>query len=105
MLPACVVFVAPPLLAPTLPPSAAVQSRLCVTPSMGLFDGLKDAFENEPKIAKKADRTAAGKNKEVPAYVKKKEAERARIERENQARVDAKKGDKGDGLPFGFTWK
>ena len=70
---------------------------------MGFFDDLKGAFENEPKVQKTSDATASGKTrgKETPAYIKKKEAERRRIELENQKRVDAKKENK-DG---GWTWK
>ena len=42
---------------------------------MGLFDGFKDAFSNDPRLEK--DRNVnAGKSKNTPGYVKKKEQER-----------------------------
>ena len=43
--------------------------RAVSAPSMGLFDGFKEAFENKVPAA---DTNAAGKSKKVDGYVKKK---------------------------------
>ena len=93
---------------------APPQSRTSVSVRMGFFDDLKKGFENEPKLTgKRADVNAAGVNKNVPDYVKKKTAERAaedaRAEAALKKKAASKSEPKGDrtleDLFSGWTWK
>lgn len=108
-------MVGPPV--PACVPAAVARAA----PSMGLFDGLKDAFdkmegpsidisndalkgafENDPRLAK--DRNVnAGKTKNAKGYVKQKEARRQRYEAQNKK--DTGEGDRTVGELFsGWKW-
>ena len=78
---AVVALVASPRLTTPMPTHAALPSRVSVAPTMGLFDGFKNAFDNDERLMdERAREVNAGKSRKVPDYVKKKEQERARYE-------------------------
>ena len=89
---ACVAaFTAPPQIV------GGTCARTLVAPRMGLFDNLKGAFDNDPRL--ESQKPAAGKSSKVPEYVKKKEQERMAREQkmqQNQARSSADDGGNGD---------
>jgi hypothetical protein len=76
-----VAFVAPSL--PTLLPAQPCLSYVSMdaaprslTPRMGLFDNLKQSFENDPRLSAKRVDTTPGINKKVSADVKRKVEQR-----------------------------
>ena len=79
-------FVATQPHANSLVHGARVQSH-AVRPSMGFLDGFKSAFENDKRLQSERDANAAGKTKNVPAYVKQKEKERQAYEKEMQQKT------------------
>eukprot|EP00322_Chrysochromulina_rotalis_P031768 CAMPEP_0115868140 /NCGR_PEP_ID=MMETSP0287-20121206/21135_1 /TAXON_ID=412157 /ORGANISM="Chrysochromulina rotalis, Strain UIO044" /LENGTH=97 /DNA_ID=CAMNT_0003322777 /DNA_START=54 /DNA_END=347 /DNA_ORIENTATION=+ len=96
-----IAFVAPPLC-----PSCGtyVQPRIPAEPHMmGFFDGLKGAFDNDPRLEK--DRNVnAGKSKQVPEYVKRKQAER-KSGTPQQQNDEGKTGDRTiEELFSGWKW-
>ena len=102
LVPACVAFVAPPLLKPLHTPpvqSVGLQSRTCIT-HMGLFDNLKGAFENNPKVAQQQ-----AKEREES----KKKAQKSRSNQKDQPQKKVGEFQTGnervDELISGWTWK
>lgn len=76
--------------------------------SMGLFDGFKDAFENNPKLVqKKAAEVNAGKSKKVPDYVKKNLAKQAEYEKMRKSNAPSEQQSERslDDLFKGWKWK
>ena len=78
---------------------------------MGLFDGFKDAFENDPKLAQK--RLADNKKKgQSAAYIQKKEAARRQYEATSPGKAGGKKegnvktgNEVLDQIFKGWTWE
>ena len=87
--------------APSVPcdPALVLRSRACKAPTMGLFDGLKGAFDNDPRLEK--DRQVnAGVNKNAPGYVKQKQTEREKQgtwQQQNKANQKSARDEAGQG--------
>lgn len=94
------------VVSPVVPQTTVMSTTQTAVISMGFFDDLKKGFENDERLmAKDKADVNAGKNKNAPAYVKKKEQERKRMEAQ---RGESAKGDTSgsrlDELFSGWKW-
>jgi|EP00900_Chrysochromulina_parva_P023263 hypothetical protein len=78
----------------TSPTQLQVMREASAHVRMGLFEDLKKGFENDPRLVN--DRVVPGKAKNVPSYVKQKEAVRQKDQPKQQPKSKKQAEPQGD---------